>query len=115
VVALAGGDPEAVRGEHVTVAAAAGDGPAQELMAELAWWLALGLANLANLIDPAMVVIGGGLVRAGAVLMDPARRAFAAMVEGHEARPGLGLEAAALGEEAGAIGAALLGRTRATR
>ena len=109
VVALAGGDPEAVRGEHVTVAAAAGDGPAQDLMAELAWWLALGLGNLANALDPALIVIGGGLVRAGTVLMEPARRAFVEMVEGHNTRPGLMLEAAALGEQAGAIGAALLG------
>jgi glucokinase len=111
VVALAGGDPEAVRGEHVTVAATAGDGPARDLMAELAWWLVLGLGNLTDLLDPAMVVIGGGLIRAGEVLMEPTRRAFAEMVEGYDARTGLVLRAAALGETAGAIGAALLGST----
>jgi len=71
--------------------------------------LALGLGNLANALDPALIVIGGGLVRAGTVLMGPARRAFVDMVEGHDTRRGLRLEAAALGEEAGAIGAALLG------
>jgi glucokinase len=109
VVELAGGDPEAVRGEHVTVAAAAGDGPAVALMAELGWWLALGLANLTNVLDPGMVVIGGGLIRAGEVLMEPARRAFFGLVEGPDARVGLSLQPAALGEQAGAIGAALLG------
>jgi glucokinase len=108
VVALAGGDPEAVRGEHVTLAAAAGDPPAIALMGELAWWLALGLANLTNLLDPEMVVIGGGLIRAGEVLMAPARRAFVDLVEGHAVRAGLSLQAAGLGEQAGAIGAGLL-------
>jgi glucokinase len=109
VVALAGGDPEAVRGEHVTTAAARGAPDAEALMAEFAWWLALGLANLANVLDPAVVVLGGGLIAAGDVLMDPARRAFAEMVEGHDKREGLVLVAAALGERAGAVGAALIG------
>jgi glucokinase len=109
LVALAGGDPEGVRGEHVTVAARAGDAAAEALMAELGWWLALGLANLANVLDPGIIVIGGGLVEAGEVLMAPARRSFVALVERYSARRGLRLEAAALGEQAGAIGAALLG------
>ncbi len=41
VVELAG-DPEAVRGEHVTIAAGEGDGPATEIMARFAWWVAAG-------------------------------------------------------------------------
>ena len=49
---IAGGDPEAVRGEHVTQAARAGDPEAQAVLDELAWWVALGLANLANALTP---------------------------------------------------------------
>jgi glucokinase len=110
VVALAGGDPEAVRGEHVTVAAAEGDPEALAVLGRFAWWLALGLANLANILDPAMIVLGGGLVDAGDVLLGPTRKAFTELVEAAEARSEVRIEAAALGSYAGAIGAALLAR-----
>ncbi|MCL2393222.1 MAG: ROK family protein [Acidimicrobiaceae bacterium] len=108
VVELAGGDPEDVRGEHVTRAAGEGDPPAVEVMASFAWWLALGLANLATILDPDVVVLGGGLIDAGEVLMGPARRAFAELVEASEARAGLAILPAALGSRAGAVGAGLL-------
>jgi glucokinase len=107
LVELAGGDPEAVRGEHVTRAAAEGDTSAQEIMDRFAWWVALGLSNLANALDPELIVIGGGLIEAGDVLMAPTRRAFAELVEAPDARPGLRVVPAALGSAAGAIGAAL--------
>ena len=107
---LAGGDPEAVRGEHVTVAAAEGDEDARLVMARFAWWLALGLANLANALDPELIVLGGGMVESGAVVLDPAREAFASLLEGAGHRPVVPLVAAVLGERAGAIGAALLAR-----
>jgi glucokinase len=110
VVQLAGGDPEAVRGEHVTAAAGEGDAEAREVMARFAWWLALGLANLANVLDPEVIVLGGGMVSAGRVLLDPAREAFDRLVEGAGHRPLIPLVAARLGERAGAIGAALLAR-----
>jgi glucokinase len=111
LVELAGGDPEAVRGEHVTQAAAAGDPGAIEVMANFAWWLALGLANLSNTFDPDAIVLGGGLIEAGEVLMGPARRAFAELVEGNEYRQ-VAILPATLGERAGAIGAALIGSGR---
>jgi glucokinase len=110
VVELAGGDPEAVRGEHVTRAAAEGDEEAAAVMAGFAWWLALGLANLANVFDPDCFVLGGGLVEAGAVLVEPTRAAFAELVEAVEHRPAIRILPAMLGERAGAIGAALLAR-----
>jgi glucokinase len=108
VVELAGGDAEAVRGEHVTTAAAEGDGPAIAAMGRFAWWLALGLANLANILDPEVIVLGGGLIDAGEVLMAPARRAFVELVEADAERGGVDIRAAALGSRAGAVGAGLL-------
>lgn len=108
VVALAGGDPDAVRGEHVTVAAAEGDAEATAIMEDFGWWVALGLANLANVFDPELFVIGGGLVEAGDVLLHPVRQAFDRLLEGARHRPPIGIVAAELGEHAGAIGAALL-------
>jgi glucokinase len=108
VVSIAGGDPESVRGEHVTDAALAGDAGARRVLEDAGWWLALGLANLTALLDPERIVVGGGLAAAGDVLMAPARQAFSSLVEGLGARPAVSILPAALGEEAGAIGAALL-------
>ncbi len=108
VVALAGGDPDAVRGEHVTEAARQGDAAALELVDELARWIALGLANLANILDPAVIVMAGGLVEAADLLLPPVEHHFAALVMAGERRPPLPIVAAQLGEHAGAIGAALL-------
>lgn len=105
---LAGGDPENVKGEHVTAAAAAGDPAAVEIMRRFAWWVALGLANLADAFDPDVIVVGGGLVEAGEVLLAPVREAFEGMVEGGSLRPVAGIVAARLGPEAGAVGAGLL-------
>lgn len=112
VVARAGGDPEAVRGEHVTEAALAGDSDALAILRELAWWLALGLANLVDLLDCELIVIGGGLAEAGESLLGPVREAFADLVLAADHRPPVRIVAASFGAEAGAIGAALLASER---
>ena len=108
LVDLAGGDPEGVRGEHVTAAAASGDPGAVGVLRRFAGWLALGLANLANALDPELIVIGGGLVEARELLLPPIREEFSRMIEAGTERPPIRIEAAALGERAGAIGAAVL-------
>ncbi len=110
VMALARGDAESVRGEHVTEAAAAGDPGALEVMAELGWWIALGLANLTALLDPSVVVIGGGLVEAGGLLLEPTRAAYSEILYAGGDRPPVSIVPAALGELAGAVGAALMAR-----
>lgn len=110
-VRLAGGDPELVTGEHVTAAAAAGDTEALDVMEELGWWVGLGLANLVAAFDPEWIVLGGGLGRAGEMLLEPSRRALAALVEGGSQRGTVPVRGAGLGEQAGAIGAALVART----
>jgi glucokinase len=111
-VVLAGGDAEAVRGEHVTSAALSGDVEALEVMGTFAWWVALGLANLANALDPAVIVLGGGLIEAERVIIGPVRAAFAALAEAPGAR-GTEILPAHFGERAGAVGAALLAVERA--
>ena len=115
LVELAGGDPEAVRGEHVVTAATDGDEAACAVIAQFGWWLAVGLANLANVFDPELFVLGGGLVAAGDLLFASARASFADLVEAHEHRPAIGIVAAELGEYAGAIGAAVLARGARSR
>ncbi len=86
-MAQVGGDPEAVRGEHVTTAARNGDPEAVAVLAEFAQWIALGLANLANILDPEVIVIGGGLVEAADVLLPEVRSRFAGLVMAGELRP----------------------------
>lgn len=112
VAALAGGDPEAVRGEHVTAAAAAGDVVARRLVADLAGWLALGLANLVALLDCRRIVIGGGLVLAGADLLGPLETALHRPEVLGRGRPPVEVVGAELGPRAGAVGAALLAGAR---
>ena len=108
VLALAGGDPALVRGEHVTAAAAEGDLEAHAVLGELGWWVALGLANLANVFDPQAFVLGGGLVEAGDLLLGPVRTAFGQLLTGASHRSAIAVVPATLGEHAGAIGAACL-------
>jgi glucokinase len=110
VLRRAGGDPEAVRAEDVTAAAAGGDAGAQVVLEELGWWLALGLANLANILDPSVFVLGGGLVDALDLVIEPVRAAFDNLVEGRQGRPEVMICLATLGERAGAVGAGVLAR-----
>jgi glucokinase len=110
VVRVAGGDPESVRGEDVSAAAAAGDPAARRVIEEVGWWIGFGLANLACVVDPECFVLGGGVVAAGSLLIDSARAAFEDLVEGRERRPLAVVVPAAFGERAGAIGAALAAR-----
>lgn len=112
VVALAGGDPEGVRGEHVTRAAQEGAPGAREIMDTFGRWVALGIANLVAVLDSEMVIIGGGLVEAGSVVLDPVRAAFPDLVLGGRVRPPVPIEQATMGEWAGGIGAALLASQR---
>lgn len=107
-VRMAGGNPAAVRGEHVTATARAGDPASQAVLDSLARWIALGLANLVNVLDPAIIVIGGGLVEAADLLLPEVRARFALLVMAGEQRPAVPIVPAELGEHAGAIGAALL-------
>ncbi|MEJ7582766.1 MAG: ROK family protein [Acidimicrobiales bacterium] len=112
VVALAGGECENVRGEHVTAAAESGDPAALKVLEDFGWWVALGIANLVNVLDSEVIVIGGGLVEAGDLVLDPTRRAYAELVLAAEHRPPVDIVSAQLGEHAGAIGAALLAAAR---
>ncbi len=105
---MAGGDAEAVRGEHVTRAALEGDPGALDVMDMFAWWMGLGIANLVTLLDASLVVMGGGLLAAGDVLLDRVRAAYRAEVMAPEHRADVRIVPAELGERAGAIGAALL-------
>ena len=75
-------------------------------MAEVGRRLGEGIAGLVNILDPDMVVVGGGVIEAGELILEPARRAFLDSVEAPEHRPEVPLVAAMMGNDAGAVGAA---------
>ncbi|WP_431898775.1 ROK family protein [Nonomuraea sp. bgisy101] len=86
------------------------DQEARQVWDEAVDALALALATYTLLLDPALVVIGGGLAQAGEALVGPLRARLAARLAFR--RPP-GVEVSALGMQAGLLGAALLA-TRAT-
>lgn len=108
VLALAGGDPEAVRGEMVQQAAREGDAGALAVIDEFGRWVALGLVNLTNALDPGVFVLGGGLAAGADLYLDPIRRWFGELLYQPELRPLPEVRFARWGERAGAVGAALL-------
>jgi glucokinase len=110
LVDRAGGDVEAITGPLITEAAREGDEFAREQLASLGRWLGEGIASMAAVLDPAVVVIGGGVSEAGDLLLDPVRAHFRANLTGRHYRPELEVRAALLGNKAGMIGAADLAR-----
>ena len=104
------GGSDVLTGPSITEAARRGDRLATELISEVGHWLGVGIANLAAALDPGMFVIGGGVSAAGDLLLDPARESFARQLTGRGYRPEATIVAAALGNDAGVIGAADLAR-----
>lgn len=105
---LAGADADRATGSVVTTAAREGDTEAIGILAEVGHRLGVGIAGLVNVLDPEVVVVGGGVADAGELLLGPARSAFARALEGAGFRPPVPLLAAELGNDAGAVGAAAL-------
>jgi glucokinase len=108
LVARVGGDPEKVRSEDVTAAAAEGVDEAVGMMREVGWWLALGLANLTAILDCGHFVIGGGLSEASDVVLPTARESLVDLVEGYESRPTITVATSMFGARSGAMGGALV-------
>jgi glucokinase len=98
-----------VSGEEVLLRVVQEDKEAKRVLEEFASWVALGLYNLVNTLDPQLIVLGGGLGSSG-VLRHFVADALTQQMPPSELRPAPLLVTAQLGHEAGAIGAALLGK-----
>jgi glucokinase len=98
-----------VSGEEVLLRVAQEDPEAQLVLKEFASRVALGLFNLVNTLDPQIIVLGGGLGSSG-VLRQFVSDALSKQMPPSELRPAPLLVTAQLGPEAGAVGAALLGK-----
>lgn len=111
VLERAGGDRAAITGEIVGRAALEGDAFAREIVADAGRWLGIGIASLVNIFDPDVVVVGGGAATGtGELLLEPARAALADHLTLREYRPAVEIVPAALGNDAGSVGAADLAR-----
>ncbi|MCY3721512.1 ROK family protein [Candidatus Poribacteria bacterium] len=73
LLTLADGQIEAVKSEHVLAAARTGDALALELVQETAYYMGWGIANLVNILNPDIVLLGTIAVAAGDLLLDPIR------------------------------------------
>ncbi|WP_225868998.1 MULTISPECIES: ROK family glucokinase [unclassified Nocardioides] len=111
LVDRAGGDPAAITGPMITTAAQAGDRFAIEQFEQLGRWLGHGIASLVAVLDPAVIVIGGGVSEAGELLVAPLRASFEHELTGRGYRPTPEIRLAELGNRAGVIGAADLARS----
>ena len=109
---LGEGRPEGIHAEHVTQAAREGDPAALACFGEIGRALGQGLADLVAVLDPGRIVVGGGVADAGELLLAPAREAFATQITGSGHRPIPEIVLAALGNDAGLVGAADLARVR---
>lgn len=102
------GDPGSITGLRVAGAARDGDPIALRAMAELAKWLGEGLALVADVFDPEIVVIAGGVSGSAPLFLDEARERYADILTGARHRPLARIRTAHLGDDAAIVGAAAL-------
>jgi len=101
------GDLDRVTVALIAEAAQSGDPFACQVMEQTGRYLGIGIATLVNLLNPDLVIIGGGVIRAGASLFEPIRRVVQRRTTAGAGRRAQ-IEAAKLGVEASAIGAAAM-------
>ncbi|MFS0725320.1 ROK family protein [Paenibacillus sp. 1P07SE] len=105
ILRMTGGDPAAVDARHVLAAAGQGDAEALLLLEQPLEYMAIGIANAVSLLNPAMVVIGGGVADSGDWYVSAIRERVAALtpISTEIARATLGNRAGAIGALAGVL------------
>ena len=104
IVALVDGDMSKIDAKVISEAAKQGDELAKELISRLGYYLGVGLANVVNIFNPELILIGGGITKMGGLLLKPAikvvkERAFSTSATSAEIKPAL------LGDDSGVLGA----------
>ncbi|CAM2969470.1 ROK family protein [Saccharomonospora xinjiangensis] len=105
-------DPAVVSGRRVAHAAREGDPVALEAFAELARWLGEGLAIVADVYDPEVIVLAGGVAESAPLFADEARDHYARVLTGAGHRPLARIRTSQLGDATAIVGAATLARER---
>ena len=107
VLTLAGGDVDQIESAHVFTAARSGDLEAWGIVDTIAKYLAIGIANLVEILDPLAVIIGGGAAGDADLFLPATREYFGQMRRGSGENPAE-IRLAELGPRAGAVGAAAM-------
>lgn len=108
---LAGGDPATINGPLITEAAQRGDPASIDALADIGKWLGLACVDMVQALDPAIIVIGGGVVDADDLLLGPARAAYRGGMAQRGRIAVAELRPAEMRNNAGVVGAAALART----
>ncbi len=98
-----------VLGEDVTELAQGGDEAAISVLKETGVWLGIGLAGFVNVFNPEVIAIGGGVARAGELILEPARQEVRLRAQS-PSRDLVQIREATLGGRSGVLGAAALAR-----
>ena len=104
------GSIEGVKGSAITAAAGDGDELALSIFETTGDYLGAGIASLAVILDPEAVVIGGGVIDAGGILLNPIRSSVDKYMPFAGKHPHPQIIGAQLGNEAGLVGVADLAR-----
>lgn len=96
-----------ITGPLVTELAHDGDGAALEALGVIGRWLGVGIANLVNMLNPDVVVVGGGVIGAGEALLGPAREVVAERALS-PSKEHVRIVPTRFGAESGMLGAAVL-------
>ena len=107
ILSMADGDPAKIEARTVIDSARQNDPVAVQVYGEYIDYLAQAIASVVNLLDPEVVVIGGGVSKAGDFLMEPLLREYPKYVIFND-QPIPEIKLAVLGSRAGVIGAAML-------
>ena len=110
LLARGNGTVAGIKGNHITEAAREGDPIAVGAFNTTGTWLGAGIASLCVIVDPACVVIGGGVIDAGDLLMKPTRAAIEKYMPFNGKHPAPKVLVAELGNDAGLVGVADLAR-----
>lgn len=100
--------PEGITGRAVVRLAREGDLLAEEVIGDFATWLGRGLSVVQEILDPGLIVLGGGVSRDADLFLDHAVQVMGENVVGAGHRPLARVETGVLGADAGMIGVALL-------
>ena len=90
--------------ENIGREANKGDRIAKEIFSEVGYYIGIGLANIINLFDPDIIVISGGIARAGRILFEPIRKTVTKRIMGVKYR-NYRIVPAKLADDAGVLGA----------
>ena len=97
-------------GKHITEAALEGDLLSKQALAITGEWIGVGVATLCAILDPSIVVIGGGVIEAGDLILEPARQTLDRLMPFSGQHPHPKIVGAKLLNDAGLVGVADLAR-----